>query len=413
MDSSAKRARTDEGGDEPARTLTLDAVLEERVQQLVRAALAHSQSSLTAAADPSLQKQLDDCKARISLQNEEIKQLKCQLDKTERLVQSLQREVGCKRSQVCQGPEENPEPGKELQGKLTLKVGTKKFTTFAETLRAFPESFFGLMVSGRVPQKCESDGSIFIDRSSKTFSHVLEFLRCGGKGFTTKNLPSRQGEREELLREADFYNLPQLVRLLRDVYVVASHGVTIENNGAVLQGKKLSAATLDVPDPHNFEVTFSLKNGKAYSRAKPLLVGVAPIDAKLDAEWEVRVFAGSEHRVPPVVDSGLFIKFREDSVLLLNPSQDPSLPPPSRGWGTGSKLQSVKVCFERTEAMCKIAFRVEYLAKKCGSWTAMETNARSTVLDADITADSSLPLHAEYRPILFFDHQCFVKIEKP
>jgi len=64
-------------------------------------------------------------------------------------------------------------------------------------------------------------------------------------------------EREELLREADFYNLPQLVRLLRDVYVVASHGATIVND-AVLQGKKLSAAMLDVPDTHNFEVTFSL-----------------------------------------------------------------------------------------------------------------------------------------------------------
>ena len=337
---------------------------------------------------------------------QEIKQLKCQLDKTEHLVQSLQREMKCKRS-LCQGLEERHEPGKELQGKLTLKVGAKKFTTFAETLSTFPESFFGLMASGRVPQKFEADGSIFIDRSSKTFSHVLEFLRCGGKGFTTKNLPSRQGEREELLREADFYNLPQLVRLLRDVYVVASHGLTIENNGAVLHGQNLSAATLDVPDPNNFEVTFSMKNGKSYCASRPLLVGVAPIDAKLDDEWEVRTWEGQQHRLPPVADRGFFLLFRGDSVLLLNPCQ--GLVSTRTLCLTDTKLQSVKVCLKRTdEEVCKIAFLVEYWAKKRGAWTAMEANARTMAWDT-----AGLPSHVEYRPMLFFKGQGFVKIEKP
>lgn len=186
----------------------------------------------------------------------------------------------------------------------------RRFSTFAETLRVFPESFFGLMVSGRVPQKCETNGNIFIDRSSKTFSHVLSFSGVGARAVLPR-ICLHVKEREELLREADFYNLPQLVRLLRDVYVVASHGATIEN-GAVLQGKKLSAAMLDVPDPHNFEVTFSL--------AKPLLVSVAPIDAKLDAEWEVGFLQGPSTGSLLWWTVGLFLKFREDSMLLLNPS---------------------------------------------------------------------------------------------
>lgn len=66
------------------------------------------------------------------------------------------------------------------------------------------DSFFGSLVSGRVPQKREKDGSIFIDRNPKHFSFVLDYLRSAGTNFTP---PTSKTAQDELRAEADFYGI--------------------------------------------------------------------------------------------------------------------------------------------------------------------------------------------------------------
>jgi len=63
----------------------------------------------------------------------------------------------------------------------------------------------GLMFSGRFPLVKESDGSIFIDRSPKHFSLILDFLRDG-----EVSLPTDPLLLEEILREVNYYQLSPL-----------------------------------------------------------------------------------------------------------------------------------------------------------------------------------------------------------
>ena len=62
------------------------------------------------------------------------------------------------------------------------------------------------MFSGRFSLEPQKDGSFFIDRDPTHFRLVLNFLRTG-----TVILPSDQTARDELLLEAEFYNIKQMI----------------------------------------------------------------------------------------------------------------------------------------------------------------------------------------------------------
>ena len=348
---------------------------------------------------------------------QEISQLKERLQTAEGLVKKLAGEArGVRAAQPSGSGDIASEGGKELQGKVTLKVGSQKFSTSAETLKIFPESWFGLLASGRVAHKVESDGSIFVDASSKAFPHVLEYLRCGGKGFTIKNVSAAL--RDELLRQADFFMLPGLERILRGIHVCTSHNMAIEDNGTLLQGKEHSAATLDVPDPDHFQVTCSFKNGKAYSGCRSLLIGVAPIDAALetlDCNWESRPDGPAQVQrittAPTIADAGLFVCVGAELLELLYRSRQSDVEPQTYRIDSRSRMESVKVCFERTGEMCKIAFRVTYWAAQPHKW--LKLNSTPSVRSWDVTtADFGLAAQSDYRPMLFFEKPGWVKIDK-
>merc|ERR1719482_1404988 len=165
----------------------------------------------------------------------------------------------------------------ELTGSLMLKVGSRKFQTSAETLKSVEDSFFSSLASGRVPQKREKDGSIFIDRNPKHFQYVLDYLRCNGEGFTP---PTSKTAQDELRAEADFYGLPDLAMSLRRLCISSNHLMTIGKKGAVLSGNRFGAAMLDVRDPDNFAVTLQLSgwevSGYPEAQESPFFVGIGP-----------------------------------------------------------------------------------------------------------------------------------------
>lgn len=90
---------------------------------------------------------------------------------------------------------------------VQLNVGGHIFHTFLSTLRKHPDSYLAELFS--VPSKLPVDaqGRYFMDRDGSHFGSILEFLR-------SERLPAEN--LREVHREALYYNIQPLVKLLED-----------------------------------------------------------------------------------------------------------------------------------------------------------------------------------------------------
>ena len=106
---------------------------------------------------------------------------------------------------------------------VKLSIGGTHFTTSRSTL--VPASgFFSAYLSGRIPPTLDDVGATFVDRDAQHFPKILAFLRDGA-------IPqwSDEGEREALEREADFYQIEALMRVVGPAAnMVAAAGPTNE-----------------------------------------------------------------------------------------------------------------------------------------------------------------------------------------
>lgn len=95
---------------------------------------------------------------------------------------------------------------------VDVNVGGHVYTTSLASLTRFPDSMLGVMFSGRRVVAMDSRGSFFIDRDGPMFRYVLNFLRS-----SKLNLPNNFQEFDQLMEEADFYQIPQLVDALNEI----------------------------------------------------------------------------------------------------------------------------------------------------------------------------------------------------
>ena len=99
--------------------------------------------------------------------------------------------------------------------RLKLDIGGHSYTTSTLTLTRDPDSMLAAMFSGRHSLSIEKDGSYFIDRDGTHFRYILNYLRDGG--FKEGSLPTDKGLLNELLSEAEYYQIAGLVASLRDI----------------------------------------------------------------------------------------------------------------------------------------------------------------------------------------------------
>jgi hypothetical protein len=92
--------------------------------------------------------------------------------------------------------------------KIKLKVGGRIFSVTLDMMLKYPESFFALF-SRRWEDQIGSDGVYFINRSFQLFHHIVDFLRDGGL-----DVELGESDHRALCREADFYQLKELVDVL-------------------------------------------------------------------------------------------------------------------------------------------------------------------------------------------------------
>lgn len=87
-------------------------------------------------------------------------------------------------------------------------MGGKIFAVTLDMMVKYEESFFGELFSGRWTDQQTEDGTIFINRSPLYFQYVVDFLRDG-----YLDVDLSETERRGLLREADFYQLRDLIKM--------------------------------------------------------------------------------------------------------------------------------------------------------------------------------------------------------
>lgn len=94
---------------------------------------------------------------------------------------------------------------------VELNVGGQVYVTRLETLRAVPNSLLWTKFTQSSPGDLPKDGKgrFFFDRDGFLFRYILDYLRD-----SDLILPEFFKERRRLLKEADFYQLTELSRLL-------------------------------------------------------------------------------------------------------------------------------------------------------------------------------------------------------
>jgi len=95
---------------------------------------------------------------------------------------------------------------------VKLNVGGHLFSTSLATLKKDPGSMLHAMFSGRFDTKPSEDGSYFIDRDGTHFRYILNYLR-NGQLIVPKEEMVRI--REELLAEAEFYQVEGIIEQLK------------------------------------------------------------------------------------------------------------------------------------------------------------------------------------------------------
>ncbi|XP_033753094.1 uncharacterized protein LOC117336591 [Pecten maximus] len=103
--------------------------------------------------------------------------------------------------------------------RIIINVGGSKFETSSVTLSQDPSSLLARMVnrdSGMRPYDVRYVYTYFVDKDSKHFSKILNYIRCGSGAHSSfqKVLPSDHVELNELLMEATYYELDGLEQLI-------------------------------------------------------------------------------------------------------------------------------------------------------------------------------------------------------
>ena len=94
---------------------------------------------------------------------------------------------------------------------IKVNVGGNIYTTTRSTLTRYPNFMLGAMFSGRMPTTKDEDGNYWIDGNGDMFRYVLDFLRRG-----CLTLPVNFQGHELLEKEADFYQIPELIEGIRE-----------------------------------------------------------------------------------------------------------------------------------------------------------------------------------------------------
>jgi hypothetical protein len=157
---------------------------------------------------------------------------------------------------------------------FTLDIGGSKFVTTLDTLRQQGDDHFFSVYAQRHRQAEEN--TLFVDRSPRLFSYILEYLRNGPVSL----LPRNMHDRDALLLEAEFYQLEDMIQALRRFRVEDSVNFDITHSMKCTLTERSGGIIFGTKDPKDFYV--SLRSYK--SNGCDLSMGLVPSGKKLYKE---------------------------------------------------------------------------------------------------------------------------------
>ena len=119
--------------------------------------------------------------------------------------------------------------GDSEQQVIQIDVGGKTYKTYCKTLCRFADSALAQVVQAKLPTKDHPE-TVFIDRDAQYFDLILNYLRNGDEE-SAINTVSKYSPNEilDILEEAKYYNLRQLVRVLKWA-LVRCDGIAQDND---------------------------------------------------------------------------------------------------------------------------------------------------------------------------------------
>jgi hypothetical protein len=152
---------------------------------------------------------------------------------------------------------------------VKLNVGGTLFEIGRAALQRHPLSYFGLLLEGEVR---EDRQSYFIDRSPEGFELILDYLR--GEDLTVRLMQTEQVVLSKLLREATFYGLTELAKILKvqqeEEWIISptangtvlDNGLTLIKTGELGQKACISLGTVGwMEGEHEFQIMFGEAGG--------------------------------------------------------------------------------------------------------------------------------------------------------
>eukprot|EP01114_Cavostelium_apophysatum_P023871 TRINITY_DN9137_c0_g1_i1.p1 TRINITY_DN9137_c0_g1~~TRINITY_DN9137_c0_g1_i1.p1 ORF type:complete len:368 (+),score=87.34 TRINITY_DN9137_c0_g1_i1:25-1104(+) len=147
----------------------------------------------------------------------------------------------------------------QQQNLIKLNIGGSIFATSGETIRKDVNSMLYAMFSGKYNLYKGEDGAYFIDRDGTHFRYILNFLRDGNV-----ILPQDKHARAEILVEARFYQISQLIQMLEEdkqemsklLHFQNTDGVTISSDERTAKSARGNLKTIITKE--------SFKGGRHY-----------------------------------------------------------------------------------------------------------------------------------------------------
>eukprot|EP01118_Nematostelium_gracile_P015227 TRINITY_DN6055_c0_g1_i1.p1 TRINITY_DN6055_c0_g1~~TRINITY_DN6055_c0_g1_i1.p1 ORF type:complete len:229 (+),score=46.57 TRINITY_DN6055_c0_g1_i1:102-788(+) len=100
---------------------------------------------------------------------------------------------------------------------VSLNIGGYCYQTTESTLTKHSHTYFDCLLSGNLPTTRDPTGAYFIDRDGQYFAPILTWLRTNELVYNRKVMDA-----EDILREARFYAISPLVRLLEEKPITES-----------------------------------------------------------------------------------------------------------------------------------------------------------------------------------------------